>query len=476
LSHDEALLSRILHLREVEKLSVRQIGKELAISRHKVTRVLQGAGSATRALPRPGILESYRQLIAEWYKQRPFLRADQVYEWLQSYGFKGSYQSVVKFTAEYRQRRREAYHALVFLPGQEAQIDWFFFDSLATGKVAGFLYVLAYSRYAWGRFYPRSTFEFFLDGHLECFKHLGGLAHCHRYDNLKSVCLRRYPEVEYNPQFLDFARHYGFEIYLCQPGQGNQKGRVGRPIRDIRGFLYAGTFKDRDDLNCQFVQYLHKRNNRVHRSTNKTPKELLACEPLLKLPINPYPALRTVAGVSITKTALVDFDNNKYSVPDQWAGKPAEITAEPKTIEIWSGNKKIAVHQRCFDKKRTIENPLHRERLLTRTSPEFKMQRIYQLIRGMDKGLQTFLERQEDEPAQRSAAYCLFQLLKSHSKQMLLSAVRELNDMNCSKIKALMSLLALPQPRQGDRLWPKRSDLLTLDYEERSLTDYDGLT
>jgi transposase len=248
-SNKEELLSRILHLREVNQLSVRQISKELAISRSKISRLLQGAGSQARTLPQPGILEPFRQLIAEWYKQRPYLKALQVYEWLQSYGFKGSYPAVAKFTAGYRRKHKEVYHTLVFLPGQEAQIDWFFFDSPSTGKVAGFLYVLAYSRYAWGRFYPRTTFEFFLDGHLQCFEHLGGLAHSHRYDNLKSVCLKRYPQVEYNPQFLDFARHYGFEIYLCQPGKGNQKGRVERPIRDIRSFLYAETLKDLDDLN-----------------------------------------------------------------------------------------------------------------------------------------------------------------------------------------------------------------------------------
>ena len=57
-------------------------------------------------------------------------------------------------------------------------------------------------------FYPRSGFEFFLSGHLECFKHLGGLARAGRYDNLKSAVLRRKPQIEYNPQFLDFARFY----------------------------------------------------------------------------------------------------------------------------------------------------------------------------------------------------------------------------------------------------------------------------
>lgn len=134
-----------------------------------------------------------------------------------SYGYQGSYPSVARLSREHRKPKHSVYHPLTFLPGEEAQVDWFFLNHETMGQVAGFIYVLSYSRYAWGQFYPKTSFEFFLAGHLECFKHIGGLAHCHRYDNLKSVVLKRSPEIEYNPQFLDFARFYGFSIHLCNP-------------------------------------------------------------------------------------------------------------------------------------------------------------------------------------------------------------------------------------------------------------------
>jgi hypothetical protein len=75
--------------------------------------------------------------------------------------------------------------------------------------------------------------EFFLEGHMEAFGEIGGIPHRGRYDNLKSVVIRRRPETIYNSQFLDFARHYGFSIYLCTPGRANEKGRVERVIRDM---------------------------------------------------------------------------------------------------------------------------------------------------------------------------------------------------------------------------------------------------
>ena len=340
---------------------------------------------------------------------------------------------------------------------------------------AGFVYVLSYSRYAWGIFYPKTTFEFFLSGHLECFKHIGGLAHCHRYDNLRSVVLKHTAlEVTYNPQFLDFARFYGFSIHACNPNSGNEKGRVERFIRDIRGFLYGETFVDLMDLNRKFHLWLEKRNNTIHRSTDKVPKELLAHERLIGLPQNVYLARRIVVAL-VSKTALVEFETNKYSVPTTCAGKTVEILAYPERIEICLAGCKVALHKRCFSKKQTIQNPLHAQKLLNYT-PQFKARRIFELITRMDVEFDYFLIHQDSDIAKSQAAHQLFTLLRTHSKVMLISAVKELNGLKCFKLKALLSLLNLPQSKQGDPLWPQNRDLLNLNYEERNLTDYDELT
>ncbi len=226
---EESIIQRVLHLWQIEHLSQRQIAKALGIGRYRVSRILKGTNSA-KAIPKKSILDDYINLIVHWYKQYPHLKALQVYERLKSYGYQGSYPSVVLFSREYRKPEGKAYHPLIFLPGEEAQVDWFFFNHERLGQVAGFIYILSYSRYAWGIFYPKTSFEFFLAGHLECFKHINGLAHCHRYDNLKSVVLKRTPVIEYNPQFLDFSRFYGFSIYICNPYSGNEKGRVERLI------------------------------------------------------------------------------------------------------------------------------------------------------------------------------------------------------------------------------------------------------
>ncbi len=467
---DESLIQRALHLRKVEKLSQRQIAAALGIGRKRVRRMLKGKAEAV-AIPKASILDEYSRLIAHWYKQYPRLQAAQVYSRLKSYGYNGSYVSVARVTQEYRAPKQSAYHPLIFLPGEEAQVDWFFFNHERLGQVAGFVYLLSYSRYAWGIFYPKTSFEFFLAGHLECFKHIGGLAHTHRYDNLKSVVLKRAPEIEYNPQFLDFARYYGFSIHACNPYSGNEKGRVERLIRDIRVFLYGESFIDLKDLNQKFHAWLEGRNAAVHRVTDQAPKDLLSKERLVRLPEHTYPANRFIPA-SVSKTALVEFETNKYSVPSTCAGKAVNISAYTGHIEIYLSDNKVATHKRSFLRKQIIPNPLHAERLIN-TTPAFKMKRIFELLIHMDPVFRTFIERQDNDTDRVSAAYELFTLLKTHSRSMLLSAVRELNTLSCFKIKALTSLLNLPEPKEHQPLWPQNQQLLNLTYEERRLNDYD---
>ncbi len=231
---DEVLISRVRHLYEVEGLSLRQISQRLGVGRKWLSRIIRG--EALRPKPRPRILGPYERLIETWYEEYPSLKATQVYERLKSYGFSGCYETVCLWTRRFRGKRRQSYHELDFLPGECAQVDWLEVR-FPWGVAYGFGMILAYSRYLYVRFYPRQSLEFFLEGHLEAFEEMGGVAHQHWYDNLKSVVIKRTPELKLNAQFLDFARHFGFSIHLCNPYRANEKGRIERALRDLRDFL-----------------------------------------------------------------------------------------------------------------------------------------------------------------------------------------------------------------------------------------------
>ena len=48
----------------------------------------------------------------------------------------------------------------------------------------------------------------------------------HKVDNLKSAVLRRIvgQAPVLNPKYIDFSRHYGFDITACNVRKGNEKG------------------------------------------------------------------------------------------------------------------------------------------------------------------------------------------------------------------------------------------------------------
>jgi len=468
---EETIVHQIRHLYEVEGLSLRQIAQKLQVSRKTVSRIVQGR--SLKKTPRPVLCRPYDRLIREWYQEYPFLKATQVQERLKSYGFQGSYGSVKRFTRPWRRPRRESFHELEFLPGEEAQIDWMEWR-VPSGVFYGFVYLLAYSRYLFLHFYPRHSFEFFLDGHLRAFQEIGGTPHRHRYDNLKSVVLKRTPEITFNPQFLDFARHYALAIHPCNPGRANEKGRVERVIRDIKDFLKITPCRDLEQVNRQTSLWRRERNQRLHRSTDRKPIDLLKEEKLKALPPIPYRPYRLVLA-QISKTAFVQLETNRYSVPTTYASAAAQVLVYPHHLEIVVRGKHIARHPRSFDRQQKIENPQHRLTLLNR-SPHFKVQRIYQLLTAMDPQAAHFLKQAEEEgQAPDQTAHELFKILLSTSKTTFLAAVRQAVQLKVYKTRYVQSLLTPQVSRPPHPIQPQDPSLLTLNYERRSLRDYDEL-
>jgi len=112
--------------------------------------------------------------------------------------------------------------------------------------------------------------------HLHAFRFVGGLTATLRYDHLKTVALAHTAEaIEWNPQFLDFARHDGFRPERCLPGRQETKGKVERPIGYIRSHFFAGLegeMMELEVINAQAWHWRdHRANGRVHRTTQAVP-------------------------------------------------------------------------------------------------------------------------------------------------------------------------------------------------------------
>lgn len=115
---DPSRISQVKQLYEVERLTMRQIARELRMCTKTISRIVKGKPRPKKA-PKPTVLAPYLRLIEEWYAKRPSLKATQVYERLKDYGYTGKYTAVSTYTKGFR-KKRGTYHELEFLPGEAA--------------------------------------------------------------------------------------------------------------------------------------------------------------------------------------------------------------------------------------------------------------------------------------------------------------------------------------------------------------------
>ncbi len=110
-----------------------------------------------------------------------------------------------------------------------------------------------------------------------------------------------------------------------------------RPFRYIREDFFLGrSFRNRDDLNVQFRQWLDQvANARVHATTHRVVSEHFAEEQprLQPLPAGPFQAVLRLER-RITKDGMVSVDGNLYSVPDTTRRRPVEVHSTANEVRI----------------------------------------------------------------------------------------------------------------------------------------------
>jgi Mu transposase-like protein len=68
----------------------------------------------------------------------------------------------------------------------------------------------------------------------------------------------------------------------------------------------------------------------------------------------------------VSKTCLVRFDNNKYSVSASAVGRPVDIHAYADRIIVRQDGRAVAEHRRCYGPGETIYDPWHYVPVLAR--------------------------------------------------------------------------------------------------------------
>ena len=370
---DYELFCKIQMLHKQEGLTVGQIGIKLDLDPRTVGKWLaQEKYRARKSSRRVSKLDPYKDEIIRMIEYHPYT-ATQIFQRIKETGYPGSYSMVKKYVRRVRPRRGPAYLKLSFAPGECAQVDWGSFGSVNVGetrrRLSFFVMVLCYSRMIYVEFTVSQTMEHFLACHQNAFRYFNCCPARIMVDNLKSAVLRRIVgrAPVFNPKYLDFAKHYGFEISACNVGKGNEKGRVESGVAYVKKNLLNGweisDFKVVEPFCRQWLDTVA--NVRVHGETRKKPVDLFVEEQphLRPLPANQYD-VAMISQVRVSSQFRVTVDTNRYSVPAEYAGARITLKSYPDRLCMYHKEDLIARHPRSYDRFQDFEDPDHPKELL----------------------------------------------------------------------------------------------------------------
>jgi transposase len=368
--------------------SIKEICRELHVSRKVVRKVIRSDATEFRyertvqPLPKVGPWRERLETLLEENEgkaPRERLTLIRIYEALRDEGYGGSYAAVRRYALGWSQKRASATAAafvpLSFAPGEAYQFDWsheivVLDGATVTLKVAHVR--LCHSRMMFFRAYPRETQEMVFDAHDRAFAFFRGACTRGIYDNMKTAVDAIYvgKERRYNRRFLQMCSHHLVEPVACTPASGWEKGQVENQVGFVRERFFTPRlrFKSFEELNAWLLdKNIAWAQAHPHPEwPDRTVWEIFEEERSKLVPhrgrFDGFHALPA----SVSKTCLVRFDSNKYSVSASAVGRPVEIQAYADRLVIRQDGRVVAEHPRRFGRGETIYDPWHYVPVLAR--------------------------------------------------------------------------------------------------------------
>ena len=381
-------VGRIRREHLVKGKPIKEIARELKVSRNTVRKVLRSGATSieyTRAVqPRPK-LGAWRgaldQLLLgnESKPARERLTLIRIYEELRGLGYEGSYDAVRRYARKWRVERgaatTEAYVPLSFAPGEAYQFDWshevvLIAGATVTVKVAHVR--LCHSRMFFVRAYPRETQEMVFDAHNRAFAFFKGTCTRGIYDNMKTAVDAVFlgKDRQYNRRFQRMCGHFLVDPVACTPASGWEKGQVENQVGLVRERFFTPRLRvaSYEELNAFLLDrcIAYARAHKHPELADRTIWQAFEAERPHLVPIGgPFDGFSAIQA-SVSKTCLVRFDNNKYSVTSRAVGRPVETQAYADRVVIRQDGAIVGEHHRCFGRGETIYDPWHYVPVLAR--------------------------------------------------------------------------------------------------------------
>lgn len=173
-------------------------------------------------------------------------------------------------------------------------------------------------------------------------------------------------DPELNPQYAEFADHYGTSIVPARPRKPRDKAKVEAGVLVAQRWIIAALrnrrFHSIDEINEAIGECLEKLNHRKMRKFGRSRHEfyLEVDKPNLQpLPSTPFEFADWKLGVRVNLDYHIVFDDSYYSVPFSLAHKPVDVRATARTVEIFFKHERVASHTRSYHKFHYSTCPEH---------------------------------------------------------------------------------------------------------------------
>jgi transposase len=368
--------------------SIKEIVRDLHVSRNTVRKVVRSGATAlsyereVQPLPKLGQWRAdLDQLLLSnaGKSSRERLTLMRVFEALRGLGYEGGYDAVRRYARTWQRERSaltsDAYVPLSFAPGEAYQFDWSHEVVLINGvtvKIKVAHVRLCHSRMLFVRAYPRESQEMVFDAHDRAFAFFKGTCRRGIYDNMKTAVETIFVgrERAYNRRFLQMCSHYLVDPVACTPASGWEKGQVENQVGVVRERFFTPRVrvKSYEELNAllldQAIAYAKAHPHPEFK--DRTVWQAFEAErPFLVAYAGRFDGFHATPA-SVSKTCLVRFDNNRYSVAASAVGRPVEVRAYADRIELRQDGRVVGDHPRAFGRDQTVFDPWHYVPVLAR--------------------------------------------------------------------------------------------------------------
>lgn len=289
------------------------------------------------------LLEKEREKDRRLGPHKQALTAKAVYEILAEEGYAIKYRTVAHYWSKMKAKAKEAFIKQNYALGARVEFDFGEVKLEIEGVVKTYylaVWASPASDYYWAYLYTNQKKAVFQDAHVRFFEDLGGVYAEVVYDNMRNVVTRFIGrnEKELNPQLIQLATYYGFNINVTNCFSGNEKGTVESRVKHVRQncFTKKYQFQSLDEARQHLEESLRTLNQDSRLEEEKG--HLLKYRPPFEL--------AELCQLSVTKYATIHYQKNQYSVPDYLVGQRVQIKAYADYLVVYANEQEVARHNK----------------------------------------------------------------------------------------------------------------------------------